>query len=140
MKSSLNFNIWEYLYYRTIIFYSGLFKNKFYDARGHACLLITACICLNFLSIIFLLLPVLLQENYSSLFKNSLLKYIGGGLSVVFFFLCLRIFGFKRHEAILLKYQEESLNQSSLRGSISVLYVIFAIIFFAIATNFGKTI
>lgn len=124
-----NFNLWEYLYYRTTQLYSQIEgKAGFADNKNTGAFLVALCIQLNFLTIFFTLSILLFGSEFNNFGKNDMFFFFLGGVFAVILLLCLYIFANKRHEMIFKKYENESPKQRENRKGIVVGYVVLSFV------------
>ncbi|MCB9360225.1 MAG: hypothetical protein H6587_01710 [Flavobacteriales bacterium] len=119
------FNLFDYLYYRTFLFYKeaerkeGLGSNK---DRG--VFLVATCLSFNLISILSIL------DYFFFKIDNNTVTYVYVGCYIIINLICLYVFEVRRHDMILLKYEKESESQKENRGVIVLSYVFISFFIF----------
>ncbi len=140
IEKNKGFNLWDYLYYRTTLWYSkneksaGFEYNK--DTGAYA---VTAAIFFNFYGVLLILIARLIPEYFITFSKNDYFVYLIVALAIVHSIVVSLIMK-KRHQKIFEMYESETEKQRDKRGALLVVYVISSILIFFITAYFLREI
>ena len=136
LTKSIRWNIWEYLYYRTTLFYSKHeSKYGFEDNKSRGSYISGLLFSLNVESIIMLIITIFFKKN------NFLVDYFGYIIVGVFLILILyskHYFEKKKHLEIFEKFQTESNQQKRNRSILLISYIVSTIISLFVIVYLGN--
>lgn len=134
-----NFNLWEYLYYRTTQLYKRVETEVGFSAnKNRGAFLVALCISLNLWTLLLFLLTIIIGTEFKELGNSGTLEYFFGGLFIVILLVCLYFFANKRHEMIFKKYENESPTQRENRKWIALAYVLFSFTALSVLVFLGR--
>jgi archaellum biogenesis protein FlaJ (TadC family) len=138
-KKDSVFNLWEYMYYRVTTLYSKIEKSAGFESNMDtgACA-VSTCVSLNFMTILFFILAVVLRENFIVLVDNILFQLFIGGLIILILLLALYILEKKRHKIIFRQYSKETEKQKKIRGWVVITYIVLTFIFLGMSISIGR--
>ena len=138
-KTKNNFNLWEYLYYRTTQLYSQIeSKSGFADNKNTGAFLVALCISLNLWAILLILLTIITGTEFEKIGDSGIIEYFFGGIFILILLGCLYFFANKHHENIFKKYENESITQRENRKGIVLGYVVFSFVALSVIVFLGR--
>jgi len=136
LEKKNNWNLWDYIYYRTTLYYSKKEKKfGFEDNKRRGSSTVGLLLGLN--------IETLLMFVFALFFKKTtfLINYMGVGFIIVFLliiFYSIYFFETKNHIQIFNKYKNEQTKNKKIREIVVVLYIVFTVVLLYAAVFFGR--
>lgn len=136
IKVNSNWNLWDYLYYRTTIYYSKSEpKYGLEDHKRRGSYIVGLLISLNIESMVMLLFILFFQKTT---FLIDYMGFVFVGLFLFIIFFSVYVYEKKRHNKIFSKYENEQIYQKISRGKILIIYIFFTFCLLFVSVYLGR--
>jgi archaellum biogenesis protein FlaJ (TadC family) len=136
MEEKQQFNIWEYLYYRTTVFYQKTeSKYGFEDNKRRGAYVVGLLVSLNIQSLILIIMTFTFNKT-DTLIQSGGYFFIGTFLLITLY--SLYLFGEKKHDNIFKKFENETQKDKEKRTSILIIYIVLTVILLLATVYIGR--
>lgn len=132
------FNLFDYLYYRTFLFYKEA-ESKWGvgDNKNTAALVVWSLLCINLVCFLTIFLTLIMQQGIIKLLSNDYFLYSFGLLLIIFNGVILYYYAKKKHDLVIQFYKNETKEIRRKRGTVLLIYILLSIISIMVLSYLG---